>query len=190
MEQWQIRALDIFLSLVGIILALPIMLVVLIGSFFVNGSPLFFQTRVGKNQKLFTLVKFRTMACQTDSVGTHLVDEASITRLGRFLRKTKLDELPQLFNVLLGQMSLVGPRPCLPNQTELVTERKNRRVFDVRPGITGLAQVNCVDMSTPRKLARYDQIMNKNLCARLYAKIIWATARGKGHGDRVRTAHA
>ena len=190
MEQNQIRALDIFLSLIGIILASPIMFVILICSYFVNGSPLFFQTRVGKNQELFTLVKFRTMASQTDSVGTHLVDAAAITRLGRFLRKTKLDELPQLFNVLLGQMSLVGPRPCLPNQAELVAERKKRRVFEVRPGVTGLAQVNRVDMSTPRKLARYDQIMNKNLCARLYARIIFATALGKGHGDRARTANA
>jgi lipopolysaccharide/colanic/teichoic acid biosynthesis glycosyltransferase len=190
MEQYQIRALDIFFSLIGIILFLPVMIVIFICSLFVNGSPLFFQTRVGKNQKHFTLVKFRTMVTQTDSVGTHLVDPDAITGFGGFLRKTKLDELPQLFNVFLGQMSLVGPRPCLPNQTELVTERKKRGVFDVRPGITGLAQVNRVDMSTPRKLARYDQIMNKNLCARLYARIIYSTALGKGHGDRVRTAHA
>lgn len=190
MDRLQIRILDVFFSLVGIFFTLPLMAVIFVLSFFENGSPLFFQTRVGKNQKPFTLVKFRTMVSQTDSVGTHLVDPNAITRFGRFLRKAKLDELPQLFNVLLGQMSLVGPRPCLPNQTELVSERKKRHVFDVRPGVTGLAQVNSVDMSTPRKLARYDQIMAKNLCARLYARVIFATALGKGHGDRVRTARA
>ena len=151
-----------------------------------NGSPLFFQQRVGKNQKLFKLVKFRTMHIHTHSVGTHLVDPSSITKLGSFLRKTKFDELPQLFNVLLGQMSLVGPRPCLPNQTELILEREKRRVFDVRPGITGIAQVNQIDMSTPRKLARCDQLMIKNLSLKLYGKLIVSTALGKGRGDRVR----
>jgi lipopolysaccharide/colanic/teichoic acid biosynthesis glycosyltransferase len=153
-----------------------------------SGSPLFFQQRVGKNQQLFTLVKFRSMAPGTKSVGTHQIDAASITRMGNFLRKFKLDELPQLFNVLLGQMSLVGPRPCLPNQTELITERAKRGVFAVLPGITGLAQVNHVDMSTPRRLARYDRLMIKRLNPCLYRKLIIATALGKGRGDRVREA--
>jgi len=128
------------------------------------------------------------MAITTGSVGTHLVDAASITKLGRFLRKTKLDELPQLFNVLLGHMSLVGPRPCLPNQTELVGEREKRSVFKVRPGITGLAQVNEVDMSNPRKLARYEQLMIERMGLNLYVKLIITTAFGKGRSDRVRTA--
>jgi lipopolysaccharide/colanic/teichoic acid biosynthesis glycosyltransferase len=130
------------------------------------------------------------MAIGTQSVGTHLVDPSSITKLGGFLRKTKLDELPQLFNVLRGDMSLVGPRPCLPNQTELVSERAQRDVFKLRPGITGLAQVHEVDMSTPRKLARYDQIMVNRMSLKLYLKMIIATAFGKGRGDRVRTALA
>lgn len=129
------------------------------------------------------------MAIGTQSVGTHLVDPSSITRLGRFLRKTKLDELPQLFNVLMGQMSLVGPRPCLPNQTELIKERSKRGVFDVRPGITGVAQVNDIDMSTPRKLARYDQVMVRRTGLTLYLKMLVATAVGKGRGDRVRAEH-
>jgi len=161
------------------------MLSVYFTGLFVNGSPLFFQQRVGKNQEPFTLIKFRTMAITTGSVGTHLVDAASITKLGHFLRKTKLDELPQLFNVLLGSMSLVGPRPCLPNQTELIEERAKRNVFSVRPGITGLAQINDVDMSTPGKLARYDKILVNNLDPGLYGKIILATILGKGRGDRV-----
>jgi lipopolysaccharide/colanic/teichoic acid biosynthesis glycosyltransferase len=150
-----------------------------------HGSPFFRQSRVGKNQQLFTLVKFRTMAIGTQSTGTHLVDPSSITKLGQLLRKTKLDELPQLFNVLVGQMSLVGPRPCLPNQTELISERSKRGIFKVRPGITGLAQVNEVDMSTPRKLARYDRLMIERMCLRLYIKLIIITASGRGRGDRV-----
>ena len=113
-----------------------------------------------------------------------------MAKLGRLLRKTKLDELPQLFNVLMGQMSLVGPRPCLPNQTELIEERLKRGVYDVRPGITGVAQVKDVDMSTPRKLARYDQVMVRRMNLRLYFKMIAATAVGKGRGDRIRTALA
>ncbi len=186
MQKSIIRTLDIVLSLVGIVLCLPVMLLVYLIGLFPNGAPLFFQKRVGKDQKLFPLVKFRTMDIQTCSVGTHLVDSNSITRFGHFLRKTKLDELPQLFNVLLGQMSLVGPRPCLPNQTELVDARGKRGVFDARPGITGLAQINEVDMSTPRKLARYDQLMIKHLSFKLYSNLICATALGKGRGDRVR----
>ena len=118
------------------------------------------------------------MAINTDSVGTHLVDETFISKLGHNLRKTKLDELPQLVNVILGHMTLVGPRPCLPNQTELIDERKIRNIFRVRPGITGLGQVNGVDMSTPRKLARYDRLMIDNLCLTLYIKMIIATAIG------------
>ncbi len=155
-----------------------------------NRSPLFFQQRIGKNQKLFTLVKFRTMSINTKSVGTHLVDASSITKLGEFLRKTKLDELPQLFSVILGDMSLIGPRPCLPNQSDLIAEREKRGVFQVRPGITGLAQVNEIDMSTPRKLALYDALMIKNMSLKLYIKLVVDTTLGKGHGDRVSRKHA
>ena len=186
MQSLLLRTLDIGLALTGIVFGLPVMLLIYLFGLLSNGSPLFVQQRVGKNQELFSLIKFRTMHIHTHSVGTHLVDPNSITRLGHFLRKTKFDELPQLFNVLVGQMSLVGPRPCLPNQTELIKERKKRRVFDVRPGITGIAQVNDIDMSTPRKLARCDQLMIKHLNLKLYSKLILATALGKGRGDRVR----
>ena len=181
-----IRLFDILFSLAGIILGLPVFIVVVILGLFDQGSPFFLQTRVGKNQKPFTLIKFRTMAIGTRSVGTHLVDPASITPIGHFLRRTKLDELPQLFNVLTGKMSMVGPRPCLPNQVELVDERASREVFSIRPGITGLAQIREVDMSTPRKLARYDQVMLRRLDLWLYLRLIFATASGKGRGDRVR----
>ncbi len=178
MHHLLLRALDIIFSLLGIICGIPIMIVIFLIGLYVSGSPLFAQPRVGKNQKPFILLKFRTMSADTDSVGTHLVDTTSITKLGRFLRKTKLDELPQLFNVLLGHMSLVGPRPCLPNQLELIREREKRGVFEVRPGITGLAQINEVDMSTPRKLARYDQLMIDSMSLKVYIKLIGTTATG------------
>ena len=181
-----IRTLDVVLSLTGIIFGLPVFIVVYILGKLDSGSPLFLQSRVGKDQQLFTLVKFRTMRPDTRSVGTHLVDAASITSFGKFLRRTKLDELPQLFNVLMGHMSLVGPRPCLPNQAQLIEERSRRGVFAARPGITGIAQVNEIDMSTPRKLARYDQIMVQRLNPRLYLKLILATILGGGRGDRVK----
>jgi O-antigen biosynthesis protein WbqP len=182
-----IRTLDILFSLSGIIMGLPVMLLIYVIGFFDSRSPIFFQQRVGRHQKPFILIKFRTMAINTESVGSHLVDTNVITKFGGFLRKTKLDELPQLFNVLLGHMSLVGPRPCLPNQIELISERKKRGVFYIRPGITGLAQINDVDMSTPRKLARYDQLMIDTMNISTYLKTIIATGLGRGHGDRVRS---
>ncbi len=187
MQSFLLRILDILFSLTGIIISSPVMILICIVGFIDNGSPVFFQQRVGRYRQTFTLMKFRTMHINTSSVGTHLVDSESITKLGRFLRKTKLDELPQLFNVLVGHMSLVGPRPCLPNQIELIEERDKRGVFKVRPGITGLAQVYKVDMSTPRKLARYDDIMIKQLTIRLYFELILATGFGRGAGDRVKT---
>ena len=190
MQPILLRALDIIISLAGIIFVLPVFLVVFVAGLFDFGSPLFFQRRVGKNQNSFTLVKFRTMAINTDSVGTHLVDETLISRFGHLLRKTKLDELPQLVNVFLGHMTLVGPRPCLPNQTELIDEREIRNIFRVRPGITGLGQVNGVDMSTPRKLARYDSLMIDSLCFKLYIELIIATAIGIWGSDRVQTGYS
>lgn len=182
-----IRLLDIVLSLIGIVFTLPIGIAIFVIGLFDTGAPLFFQRRVGRDQRPFTLIKFRTMRTGTGSVATHLVDTNAVTPFGHFLRKTKLDELPQLVNVLLGHMSLVGPRPCLPNQTELIHERDKRGVFTMRPGITGIAQVNEVDMSTPRKLARYDKLMMERLNLRRYFALLFATAFGKGSGDRVRT---
>lgn len=181
-----LRAFDILFSLGGIATTFPLMVLIYIAGFFDTGAPLFFQQRIGKNQELFWLVKFRTMPINTKSVGTHLVSTTSITKLGHVLRKTKLDELPQLFNVLLGNMSLVGPRPCLSNQTQLISERAKRGVFNCKPGITGLAQVNNIDMSTPRKLAIYDKLMIDNMSIQLFLKLIISTALGKGRGDRVR----
>jgi len=180
------RFFDVFFSLAGLIVGAPALLVIYVLGLFDTGSPLFFQERVGRNQKPFTLVKFRTMRPDTASVASHLADASAITPLGAFLRRTKLDELPQLWNVLNGAMSLVGPRPCLFNQTELIAERHIRGVFEVRPGITGLAQVNNIDMSTPKLLAETDARMLQELTLGLYFKYIFMTIGGKGAGDRVK----
>jgi len=181
-----IRALDLLLSVIGLVLAIPLLILLTIVGLFDTGSPFFLQSRVGRNQVPFTLIKFRTMKLNTASVATHLADSASITRFGNFLRKTKLDELPQLWNVLKGDMSLVGPRPCLFNQKDLITEREQRNVFDARPGITGLAQVNDIDMSTPELLAETDEKMLRSLNIKTYFNYILLTLLGKGAGDRVR----
>lgn len=180
-----IRLLDITLSLLGLICLLPIMVIIYIFGLIDTGSPLFVQKRLGKNQHPFHLIKFRTMQIGSSQVGTHLADSNQITTFGNFLRKTKLDELPQLWNVLIGDMSIVGPRPGLPNQTKLRDQREKRGVFLSVPGITGLAQINDVDMSTPRKLSKYDQLMLKRLNIKLYLNIIISTAIGKGSGDRI-----
>jgi len=180
-----IRVFDFVFSLLGLVFGLPVLLVLTVIGFFDTGSPIFRQVRVGRYQKPFTLVKFRTMKVDTASVATHLASSASITRFGHFLRKTKLDELPQLWNVLKGEMSLVGPRPGLFNQQELTEERAKRGVFEVRPGITGLAQVSEIDMSTPALLAETDQKMIQSLTLVDYFKYIFMTVAGKGAGDRV-----
>lgn len=181
-----IRLFDLVFSLLGLIVGFPILVMLTLIGLFDTGSPIFRQQRVGRHRKPFVLVKFRTMKPDTASVASHLASAASITPFGRFLRGSKLDELPQLWNVLTGDMSLVGPRPCLYNQVELIEERDKRKVFEARPGITGLAQVNEIDMSTPVLLAETDQKMLENLTMKNYFKYIVMTATGKGAGDRVK----
>lgn len=181
-----IRLIDFFFSLVGLVVGSPVLVILLIIGLFDTGSPLFRQERVGRNGRPFILVKFRTMRIDTASVASHLASSASITKFGHFLRRTKLDELPQLWNVLKGEMSLVGPRPCLFNQEELIEERRTRGVLDVRPGVTGLAQVNEIDMSTPKLLAETDARMLAALSVGDYFKYIFMTVAGRGSGDRVK----
>lgn len=179
------RILDIIFSGTGLILSAPLLGILAIIGWFDTRSPLFLQPRVGRNQQVFTLVKFRTMRVGTASVATHLASSSAITSFGHFLRRTKLDELPQLWNVLTGEMSLIGPRPCLPNQHKLISERKKLGVFNARPGITGLAQVQGIDMSTPEKLARIDAQMLQNLTIKNYFAYILQTLSGKGQGDKI-----
>ncbi len=181
-----LRIFDFLFSLFGLILGGPVLLVIYVIGLFDTGLPIFRQERVGRYQRPFTLMKFRTMRPDTASVASHLADASAITQFGAFLRRTKLDELPQLWNVLKGEMSLVGPRPCLFTQTELIKERASLAVFNVRPGITGLAQVNKIDMSTPKLLSETDARMLQALTVTAYFKYIFMTVGGKGSGDVVK----
>ena len=181
-----IRLFDILFSALGLILLSPLLVILTILGWVDNRSPLFRQKRVGRHQRLFVLVKFRTMKVNTPSVATHLADGSAVTNFGRFLRRTKIDELPQLWNVLKGEMSIVGPRPCLPNQEKLISERADRGVFSSLPGITGLAQINEIDMSTPDLLAEVDARMLETLTLYAYFGFIITTILGKGSGDRLK----
>ncbi|MCG3733347.1 sugar transferase [Vibrio cincinnatiensis] len=181
-----IRLLDFLAAFFGLLFLWPILLIVTIIGLFDTGSPIFVQERVGRNKKPFKLIKFRTMSVDTQSVASHLASNASITKLGSFLRKTKIDELPQLINVLKGEMSLVGPRPNLFNQEELIKEREALGVYNVLPGITGLAQVQNIDMSTPALLAQIDREMIDTLTIKNYFKYIIMTVTGSGSGDAIK----
>jgi len=181
-----IRTIDFLAAFLGLLFLWPVLVIIAILGLFDTGSPIFIQTRVGRNKLPFRLIKFRTMALETDSLASHLTNKAAVTRFGAFLRKTKIDELPQLINVLKGEMSLVGPRPNLYSQDDLIKERKALGVYDVLPGITGLAQIHNIDMSTPKLLARVDKEMVDTLTVGKYFQYILATIVGKGAGDAVR----
>ncbi|WP_351000790.1 sugar transferase [Shewanella sp. TB7-MNA-CIBAN-0143] len=181
-----IRFIDFFSAFLGLLFLWPVLLIVTIIGLFDTGSPIFVQTRVGRNKKPFKLIKFRTMSVETKSVASHLASNASITKLGVFLRKTKIDELPQLINVVKGEMSLVGPRPNLFNQEELIKERDALGVYNVLPGVTGLAQVHNIDMSIPKLLAETDKKMIDTLTIQNYFKYILMTITGSGSGDAVK----
>lgn len=136
------RIFDFFAALFGLLLLSPLFLVVTIGLFIANhGKPFFFQARPGKNGKIFKIVKFKTMNDKKDAAGNLLPDADRLTAIGAFVRKTSLDEIPQLINVVKGDMSLIGPRPLLPQYLPLYSPTQARR-HEVRPGITGWAQVN------------------------------------------------
>ena len=180
------RIFDILFSFFGLVLLSPVLIVLVVIGYFDTGYPIFRQERVGKGKQPFRLMKFRTMHVNTPSVATHLASASSITPFGSFLRKSKLDELPQLWNVFIGDMSLVGPRPNLFKQEELINERDSHGVYVVRPGITGLAQINKIDMSTPQLLAETDAKMIQELNTLAYLKYIFLTVFGKGFGDRIK----
>lgn len=170
------RLIDVVASFVGLAFAAPIIaLAMLAVRIETPGVALFRQTRVGRGEAPFTLYKIRSMHTGVKNDATHLMPESSTTRIGRVLRRTKIDELPQLVNVLRGDMSLVGPRPCLPTQIALIAARRRLGVFAVRPGITGLAQVRGIDMSDPERLAAVDHEYVKTASAAGDLKLIAAT---------------
>lgn len=139
------RFIDIVLSLIGGIVLLPIFAIIAVVIVIDDPGPVFFkQKRVGKNKKLFWLHKFRSMKVKTPDIPTHLLEnpEQYITRVGKFLRKTSLDELPQVYDILFGKMSIIGPRPALWNQDDLIAERDKYGANDIKPGLTGWAQIN------------------------------------------------
>ena len=177
------RALDVSVSVLLLVLCSPILLVIIVAIRLQSpGAAIFRQTRVGKNALPFTCYKLRTMYTGTASLPTHEVASKSVTPLGKYLRQFKIDELPQLWNVLTGDMSLVGPRPCLPSQTELVEARRRLGVFEISPGITGLAQVNGVDMSDPNRLAAMDAQYARTQSLIGDLRLLMATLRGQGVG--------
>jgi O-antigen biosynthesis protein WbqP len=151
------RLFDLALALPGLVVAVPVVLVAMAVIRATSAGPaIFAQERVGRHERLFRCYKLRTMYLNTPHVATHEVAASAITPVGAFLRRFKIDELPQLWNVVIGQMSMVGPRPCLPAQDELIRHRRALGVFALRPGITGLAQVRGIDMSNPLRCAQTD----------------------------------
>jgi O-antigen biosynthesis protein WbqP len=176
------------LALLGLIAASPFLAgAVILIRLDSPGAAIFRQERVGRDRKPFICYKLRTMAAGTKQAGTHEVSASSVTKIGRFLRATKLDEIPQLWNVVRGEMAFVGPRPCLPSQTELVQEREIRGVYGIIPGITGLGQVRGIDMSEPVRLAEIDAEYLQTRSLALDLRLAWQTVRGGGSGDRVKS---
>lgn len=176
------RALELVAATAGFVITAPVVLLMMIAVRVNSAGPaILSQWRVGQGERPFRCHKIRTMHVGTATVPTHMVGAAQVTRLGKFLRKTKLDELPQLLNIIRGEMSFVGPRPCLPTQTELIEERRRRGVFAARPGLTGLAQVQNIDMSDPPRLAEVDATYLATRSFRNDVGILYRTFFGRRH---------
>lgn len=171
------RVCDFVAALVGIVFFSPLLFLVTIGLFVANqGQPFFFQTRPGKNEKLFRIIKFKTMNDKKDAEGNLLSDADRLTPIGAWVRKTSLDEVPQLFNVLLGDMSLIGPRPLLPEYLPLYNTQQKKR-HAVRPGITGWAQVNGRNAISWMQKFEYDVWYVEHLSFKLDLKILFLTIK-------------
>jgi undecaprenyl phosphate N,N'-diacetylbacillosamine 1-phosphate transferase len=169
------RVIDLLLSTLAFLVLLPVFIVLTIVLFFANqGKPFFFQLRPGRNERIFRVIKFKTMNDRRDKQGALLPDELRLTSFGKFVRKTSLDELPQLLNVIKGDMSLIGPRPLLVDYLSLYNEKQKRRHL-VRPGITGWAQVNGRNAISWKQKFEYDVWYVDNLSFKLDIQIIIKT---------------
>jgi len=170
-----IRFIDFIMAMSLFIILFPMLILIFLLCFLDTTKPIFMQTRIGKNSEEFSLYKFRSMKTGTPNLPTHLVSTNNITRFGKFLRSSKLDELPQLINVIIGNMSFVGPRPCLPSQKDLIEKRKTESLDKIRPGITGIAQINNIDMSDINLLIETEKKMQEKINLRGYFEIIFKT---------------
>lgn len=181
------RATDVILA---IILVIPSAILIVFAAILIKveseGPAIFRQVRVGKNKQHFSILKLRTMVIGTQQKASHEIQENQITKVGGWLRRTKIDELPQIWSVLFGHMSFVGPRPCLPSQLELIDARDKLGVYDAVPGITGPAQIAKIDMSAPQELALVDATYVNNWALATDLKLILATALGQGAGDALK----
>jgi O-antigen biosynthesis protein WbqP len=164
------------ICVIGFILILPFLFLAALGLLLEDGLPvLFVQDRIGQNKKIFKIIKIRTLKTSTPQTGTHELKPMHRLKVGVIIRKIKLDEFPQLLNVIKGDINLVGPRPGLPNQELLLGFRSGREVFNIKPGITGLAQVMGYDMSNPKKLSEVDELYVRNKSLKIDALILLAT---------------
>lgn len=181
---------DFIASLIGLVLLFPLFILITIFLFVANnGKPFFFQSRPGKNGKVFRIVKFKTMTDKKDADGKLLPDAQRLTLVGKFVRKTSLDEIPQLLNVVKGDMSLIGPRPLLTHYLHMYNEFQNRR-HEIKPGITGWAQVNGRNAISWDKKFEYDVWYVDNMSLSLDIKILFKTILKVFKSDGINTANA
>lgn len=170
------RFFDIVLALVLMFCLIPIYLVISLIIYLQDkGHPIFKQERIGKHGERFNFYKFRSMPINSPNVGSHEKDKLKITPFGKLIRRTNLDELPQFYNVLRGDMSFIGPRPCIPSQGNLITLRTNNGSFNCKPGLTGWAQVNSYDGMSEEQKAIFDGEYANNLTIKMELKILLKT---------------
>lgn len=181
------RKIELPLAMAGLVAALPVLAACVAAIRLTSpGRAVFRQTRVGRHEVPFTCYKLRTMYADTRHAPSHETSTSAITPVGGFLRRLKLDELPQLWNIVRGDMSFVGPRPCLPSQTELVEARRKRGLYEIRPGVTGVSQVAGIDMSDPERLAESDARYLRDMSFATDIGLLIRTVAGAGRGDAVR----
>lgn len=170
-----IRSFEFLVCAVGICILSPLMISIFIGCAIDTKRPLIVQRRIGRHKKTFLMIKFRSMMVATPETATHELTRAYTSAWGRWIRKTKLDELPQMFNVLMGSMSLVGPRPNLESQEKLTCSRERRGIYQMRPGVTGLAQIKGITMERERHLLKLDKFFISHFSFRLYFYVLIKT---------------